>query len=177
MNLLPRFSDDHLLHYLTPHERKYVIDNTTALDLLPDEVLITRGDVDDTMYLVERGKLDVIDDRGEEEIVIAVLGPGDVLGEMAFLDSLPRSATVRVRAAATVRAFDRGNLQFIAREAPEILGKLSLALCEIFCERLRGTLEQLSAEVQMRHLLLSEWSMAGNSANTFDLDEDDALAP
>src|SRR5271167_4585532 len=59
-------------------------------------VLISQGDTGAGLYVITSGKVRITQannpDRAEEEIATA--GAGDVLGEMALLDDLPRSATV-----------------------------------------------------------------------------------
>jgi CRP/FNR family transcriptional regulator, cyclic AMP receptor protein len=59
-------------------------------------VLISQGDTGAGLYIITSGKVRITQannpDRAEEEI--GTSGAGDVLGEMALLDDLPRSATV-----------------------------------------------------------------------------------
>ena len=59
------------------------------------EVLFAAGDDDDGCYLLDRGllKVTVTSSWGEERI-IAILGPGAVVGELAMIDERPRSASV-----------------------------------------------------------------------------------
>jgi CRP/FNR family transcriptional regulator, cyclic AMP receptor protein len=59
------------------------------------EVVFHQGDSGDTLHVVLEGSLKVVvtTDSGEEAIV-ALLGPGEVCGELALLDGVPRSATV-----------------------------------------------------------------------------------
>ncbi len=58
--------------------------------------LFSQGDTGVGLYVIKSGKVRIMlatdPDKAEEEI--RVLGPGEVLGEMALLDDLPRSASV-----------------------------------------------------------------------------------
>ncbi len=56
--------------------------------------LFKKGDVGDTMYIVESGQLTVIGDAGDEPI--ALMGPGNFVGDIALLLPEPRTATVEV---------------------------------------------------------------------------------
>lgn len=89
-----------------------------TVTLSEGEVLFERGDAGDGCYWLRRGVLKVCveSDKGEERI-LAILGPGAIVGELAMIDGLPRSAAVHA-----VRACE---LTFISRAA--------------FSELLRGT--------------------------------------
>jgi CRP/FNR family transcriptional regulator, cyclic AMP receptor protein len=71
--------------------------------------LFAVGDAGDGCYLLERGllKVTVASQRGEERI-IAILGPGAIVGELAMIDGLLRSASVV--------ALRNCVLQFVSRE-------------------------------------------------------------
>ncbi|KQZ76169.1 cyclic nucleotide-binding domain-containing protein [Nocardioides sp. Root151] len=59
------------------------------VEFLPGEVLIRVGDIEDWLFVIVNGNVDVVrPDRRVE------LGPGSVVGELAVLDPRPRSATV-----------------------------------------------------------------------------------
>ena len=56
------------------------------------EVLFREGDLPEMMYVIKSGKIAITKTKGSSEINLAELGPGDMLGEMAFFDNKPRSA-------------------------------------------------------------------------------------
>jgi CRP-like cAMP-binding protein len=66
--------------------------------LKKNEVLFREGDPSDCMYVIKSGKIAITKAKGTAEIVLAELGPGDMLGEMAFFDNKPRSAGARAAA-------------------------------------------------------------------------------
>jgi signal transduction histidine kinase len=57
--------------------------------------LMEEGEPGDAAYVVVDGDLEVVKRADNQEIVIAVRDPGQVIGEMSLLDQAPRSATVR----------------------------------------------------------------------------------
>jgi CRP-like cAMP-binding protein len=69
--------------------------STSIRKLSKDEYLFKEGDEPDAMYVVKSGRLQVIKSKGEREVILAELGPGAMVGEMAFFDLKPRSASVR----------------------------------------------------------------------------------
>ena len=57
--------------------------------------LFRDGDASDAMYVIKGGKFAVTKSKNTAEIVLAELGPGAMVGEMAFFDGRPRSASVK----------------------------------------------------------------------------------
>lgn len=66
----------------------------------PGDVLMREGDLATHMFVVINGELEVLTHGGGHtaDVRVALLGPGDWVGEMAVLDVQPRSATVRALA-------------------------------------------------------------------------------
>ena len=60
----------------------------------PGEDIVKEGSIGRELFLVLEGNIAVIKGQGGEEIEITRQGAGEVLGEMGFIDALPRSATV-----------------------------------------------------------------------------------
>ena len=56
------------------------------------DVLFREGEASESMYVIKSGKIAIMKTKGSSEILLAELGAGDMLGEMAFFDNKPRSA-------------------------------------------------------------------------------------
>ena len=69
--------------------------NAKLTKLAADEVLFQAGDLGDGCYRVEQGllKISMIAPTGAERI-LAIVGPGGIVGELSTIDALPRSASV-----------------------------------------------------------------------------------
>jgi lysophospholipid hydrolase len=70
----------------------------TRVVVAPDELVVRQGDAGDALYVIVSGALDVVLelDSGERQL-LARLGAGDCVGEMALLSQRARSATVIAR--------------------------------------------------------------------------------
>ena len=116
--------------------------NAQVHQLKAGGVLFAAGDAGDGCYRLDMGLLKVMmtSTSGEERIV-AILGPGAVVGELAMIDRMPRSASVV--------ALRDSVLRFISREAYEkrVLAcpDAKHALLEILAFRLRQADEELAA--------------------------------
>ncbi len=63
-----------------------------TVELEPRHHLLVRGEKGGDMFRVERGQLEIVDRRSRPEVVLDVLGPGELVGELGFIDGAPRSA-------------------------------------------------------------------------------------
>ncbi|HLI69043.1 MAG TPA: cyclic nucleotide-binding domain-containing protein [Ktedonobacteraceae bacterium] len=93
-------------------------------------VLMQQGDTGAGLFVITAGHVkitqEVHPDRAEEDLGTA--GPGDVLGEMALLDDLPRSATVTATDEVTALLLPIWDFRTTLRNNPDIAVKLLATL-------------------------------------------------
>jgi len=108
------------------------------------EVLFHKGEPGDSCYWILNGTLrvGVSSEKGEGERVFALLGPGAVVGELAVLDNLPRSATVTAVSDGNLRELSRDALLAHLRHHPEVC----LDLIAVLVGRLRKADNELAAD-------------------------------
>lgn len=58
-------------------------------------VVFREGEPARHLYVVHDGQLEVSKHTGADDVVLGLVGPGECIGEMSFIDMQPRSATVR----------------------------------------------------------------------------------
>lgn len=69
----------------------------------PGQMLIAEGELAAHMFVVLSGEVEVLHKGGlDHDVRVALLGPGDWVGEMAILDVQPRSASVRALASSAL---------------------------------------------------------------------------
>ena len=137
--LFPQQSDHPLFRYFTDAERQKVEKIGDVKRIAEGGYLIRASEIDSTLFAVEDGHLDIIGVRDGKPTVVATVGPGDVLGEVAFIDDSPRSVSVRAGEETTVRAWSKKSLSEALAAQPELLAKFAVAMCELLVERLRDT--------------------------------------
>src|SRR6516164_710999 len=100
------------------------------------QVLFRAGDSGDGCYRVEEGllKVTIVSNSGTERI-LAFLGRGAIVGELAILDGLPRSSSVLAVRDAAVRFLSNAAFEAFAEKHPE----LYKSLVRLLAERLRET--------------------------------------
>jgi len=100
-----------LLGDLTAQEQQGFLRTLVQTRHEPQEVLFREGDPGDYMLLILEGSLRLSRlAPSAEEVRLADLGPGDVVGEMAVLSPAPRSATATCLDETTVAWLSRDNL-------------------------------------------------------------------
>jgi NhaP-type Na+/H+ or K+/H+ antiporter/CRP-like cAMP-binding protein len=95
-------------------------DITAERVLAPGEVLFEQGDTGGSAYLIARGALAVHQERDGEELLLDVLGSGDVVGEMTPLTGEPRSATLVALTTVTVGEIETGAFHTLLDELPTL---------------------------------------------------------
>ncbi len=91
-------------------------------------IIYHEGDQGDEMMLVIEGKVRIYTQSGEEKVTLATPGEGEVVGEMALLDSAPRSASVEAMGRLHVLIIEREPFLAILHERPEVSLKLMRSL-------------------------------------------------
>ncbi len=86
--------------------------------------LMRQGEIGEKFYVIESGRVEVLVDRPGAAQVVAQRGPGEYVGEIALLLSVPRTASVR--AVTHVRAFVLDKLGFERLVAQHLLAGQSL---------------------------------------------------
>jgi CRP/FNR family cyclic AMP-dependent transcriptional regulator len=100
-----------------------------AETLPADTVLFKEGDAGDVMLAIVEGEVELTHNGA----VIETLGEGDIIGEMALVDSTPRSATAIARTTTKVVRVDRKQFEFLVHEHPTF----ALNVMTVMAERLR----------------------------------------
>jgi len=112
------------------------------LSLAASRTLFVAGEDGDGCYRVEEGllKASVSVATGGERI-LAILGPGSVVGELSMIDSAPRSASVTALRDSKLSFVDRATFEAFGQSTPELYRHITTLLAR----RLRDTNEALVA--------------------------------
>lgn len=114
----------------------------------PGETLFLMGDEGDCLMAVVKGRIRVsVTSSDGREMVLALLGPGEILGEIAVLDGRERTADAKAHSACTVAVVDRRDLLLLLERDPAAWR----SLVEVLCARLRST-DQHIAEIALLDL-------------------------
>ena len=112
----------------------------TQRTFAPLETLFWVGDAGNEMFVIQEGRVEIcIPDTSGQEIRLAVLGPGDFLGEISLLDGGARSATARALDNVTLWEIGRRDFQSCLMDFPQV----GVAVINVLSRRQRNTVEKL----------------------------------
>ncbi len=102
------------------------------------ELIFEEGDTGRAMFILESGKVELArkDAAGANRRMFS-LEPGDFFGEMAMLESLPRSASARALERSEIHLLYKTNLQDLLHYYPRVGASIMTHLAMIMSRRLR----------------------------------------
>jgi CRP-like cAMP-binding protein len=102
-----------------------------------DQVL-AKGDSGSVMGIVMAGQMEVFIEGDRGRTFIAQLGPGEVFGEMAVIDDLPRSASCVAKTGGRVLVLFREPMRKMIQEEPELSMLVMFQIARTLSARLRS---------------------------------------
>ncbi|MDR2631511.1 MAG: cyclic nucleotide-binding domain-containing protein [Spirochaetaceae bacterium] len=109
------------------------------LDHDPDEftrtypkgsMLFSEGEPGDELYIIQKGSVKITKIVDKNEVLLAVLKTGDIFGEMALLESKPRSASAVAFEDCMVLVVNRSNFVRMVGTQPQMIARLTTLLAE-----------------------------------------------
>lgn len=114
---------------LDDRERDALLEMTATRRVASKEVLCRKGDPGNQLYGVLSGRLKVMaGGKDGKEFVFSVMGPGEVIGEIAIVDSGPRSATVIALEPSNLMTLQRRELIHFIERHPRVAMQLAAVL-------------------------------------------------
>ncbi|MCU1304766.1 MAG: putative transcriptional regulator, Crp/Fnr family [Candidatus Sulfotelmatobacter sp.] len=126
-------SSKHGLVYLTSNDWALVADKASRLQFKEGTVLIQKGKRANGVYLLLKGSARVVIPSQASRI----LGPGEICGEMSFLEDSPASASVIAEGDVEAYHLDRSALQSLFELYPHLGSRFYRSLATSLSHRLR----------------------------------------
>jgi hypothetical protein len=117
---------------LREEDAAHALGKSNIIEYRAGDRVLKKGGVARNMFVVLAGNLEVRD----EDTLLRVLSPGDILGEIAFLLERPRTADVYAATDGRLLSLSEGTLRDSIRADPEIAAKLLLNISKILCMRI-----------------------------------------
>lgn len=113
----------------------------TEVELSRGSALFHEGDPGDQLYFIVSGKIKLGRTAPDgRESLVAIMGPGELFGEMALFDPSPRSTSATAVSETRLAGLKHENLKKVIERSPDVSAQLLQALAR----RLRRTNENLA---------------------------------
>ncbi len=133
-------------------------------------LIFSQGDKSDGIFIIREGKIKVfMSDESGKEMLIAILGPGEIVGEIASLDGQPRTASVTAIVDAQVARISLPEFKLFLEDNPD----LAFEIIRILTSRIRDHATSISnlafKNVYERVVWLLEKHAEQNDDGTFSV--------
>lgn len=134
------FAEHFLLRHLRPEERDKLITYARLERHATNDVIFRKGSPGHGMMAVIKGRVKISSPSPDgKEVVLNVINPGEVFGEIALLDGKERTADATAMSECELLVLERRDFIPFLERHPEIC----VRLLAVLCERLRRTSEQV----------------------------------
>ena len=124
---------------IEPSRLKLIAYTSDSIAYRENQVICRQGQAGDSAYVLVDGKADVSIATKDGDFVVASLGPGDIVGEIAIICDTPRTATVIARSPVSALRVKKDCFRQLLKQFPEISSQVMRGLAE----RLAHTNEEL----------------------------------
>ncbi|MGH2581600.1 MAG: ATP-binding protein [Anaerolineales bacterium] len=133
---------------LTDQDFNRLCEMSEEIELAAGEVLFEEGTPGTKAYAIESGLLEVLKDASGRDVLLALRGPGEIIGEVALLDEAPRMASVKARTDSVLLAIGKESFDDLLRTSTTAL----FAIYRTYAARLRSTQTMLQQSEKMAQL-------------------------
>ncbi len=139
---IPLFAD------LPEEDLERLCQMVVRVDLPAGDELFAEGSYGDRAYIIQEGELEIIKTSSGRDVLLALRGPGEVIGEIALLEDRPRMASARARTEVSMLSIDRQQLKELMGTSPSAAGAMFFTVLN----RLRSTESKLRQSEKMAQL-------------------------
>lgn len=135
----PQVNNLTVLENLSEEEWGMVVRSSQTISFEKNEVLLKAGEVEDAVYIVVSGQVEVISHHSFGRVKsIATIDEGSVFGEVGFFDAQPRSASIRAAKKGQVLRLSKKGFDQISAWNPKLAQQFLFDLGSILAYRFRS---------------------------------------
>ena len=130
---------DSKLKFLTSDDFNVLLEKAQVATYKQHEVILKEGRLSQSIYLVRKGLVRVERAASGRGVAISFLEPGEVFGEMSFLEGVPTSAAAIAQEDVEICVLDKQNLYSLLTSVPGLSDRFYQSLAHNLSSRLRET--------------------------------------
>lgn len=129
-----------IFEYLTDEEEHALLNKGGVSRFASESIIVREGDTHHALYIIKDGEVRVEKaNKAGFPLELARLGPGQIFGEMSFIDNVPASANIVANDIVETYVIDRMLMKPLLKAYPSIYGRFFHSLATILSRRLRET--------------------------------------
>ena len=125
----------------------------TVKSFYKDQIIFREGQTGNVGYLVRTGEVTIFKMIGDEKKILAVLGPGEVFGEMGIITESPRTAYAQAGEYCDLVVIDKGTLYKLLKQSPKMIQSITMLLMKRLAHTNRLLEKQEDERVLPKHFL------------------------
>ncbi len=125
---------------MEPAKLKLLAFTSDRMSFQPQQVLFHQGDDGDAAYVIMKGEADIVAETAGGDIPLARVSENAIVGEIAILCDVPRTATVKAATQMDTLRIEKEHFLRLIREFPE----LGIEVMRELADRLTRTTAELS---------------------------------
>jgi CRP-like cAMP-binding protein len=122
---------------------RFIVGEAPVVEVRQGDLFFHEGDRADSMFVLETGRVSIFRRIYDQELFLRELGAGDCFGELALMDLLPRSASVRALEDCRALQLSSATLLTLYRRHPEQFTLIYMNIGREIARRLRVADERL----------------------------------
>jgi CRP-like cAMP-binding protein len=124
---------------IDPAKLKLLAFTSERVSFKPDQFLCKQGDIGDAAFIILEGRADVLLDTDDGPLTVASFGTNDIVGEIAILIDVPRTASVKATENVTTLKITKDLFFQMVSDFPDI----AIEVMRVLAQRLERTNAQL----------------------------------
>ena len=138
-----------LLSALSAEDVDWIIAEGSEQNVIANSRIINEGELPESMFIVLQGLLGVhLSIMGDKQL--RVLGPGEIVGEMSFLENEPANASVTAVESSLLLEIPKSKLIQKIDDDPRFSARLHRSLAAMLSRRLRESVGSLGNQLQLK---------------------------
>lgn len=130
-----------------PAKLKLLAFTSDRVTYSPGQILFSQGDEGDAAYVILSGTADILVDSEAGQIKVAELEPNSIVGEIAILCDVSRTATVRAAGQLEALRIRKDDFLRLLKEFPE----MTIEIVRVLADRLSHTTAELADARNNKH--------------------------
>jgi CRP-like cAMP-binding protein len=135
-----------MFHFFTEQDRQRLMERAVRVKYAKGKQILAEGEDPGGIHLIRAGSVRVERGGTGERVLIARLGPGQIFGEISFVDKSGASAAVIAEDEVAIDFISNGSLEALFSESPQLAVRLYRSVALVLAGRLRETDARLAAK-------------------------------